>query len=604
MYHYPSAYYFLFDASLYVSGEDVDKVREGLHKTFETLTRDPLEVESWDDGNDAKDLPFFFLKYNSEVEALTVKAKAQWEFEIPRYVCQGPSKLGKAFQYVSEHIARTTYRVGWKHDFPPTVFVFTAGRPTDDVYDGLMALKKQRVNVYIALVSEKYASLPACLKEHACVRSLSSALFDVETKDAYNDSFTTCSEDFMQKEWETWESKATKIDVGACLPVYLVLDDGFNADDKTRELLWAGARNFHASLCRNRATKDCVQLSLITYNQGVVQQWFAPAPVCDVRLPQCTNGLRSGRMHRESYLLSSFVEKRIQEEVVAPNTEKACKWFPLVLSVSAGERIGHINNGTMVHCVFGGDETSEARSDEICVFTEQPGTEESVEKLFHWLNSVVESCVLEGCTQEARRKWGSALPQGWQVQQKTPAEPELEIEPELGAVTLRAPVYLLVDTSESMQGQVDAVKKVVEQLWKVMGAERASGFCPCVSIVAFNSSARLVLPLTYEDDFVFPDLGEATGSAALGKALEFLSLLVEARCGDREPRVVVISKGYSTDDFTAGCEALNRCSLSRLAACGVRGESDYNALHRISDYVLNLDSVDESDMRFLLNISE
>ena len=137
-----------------------------------------------------------------------------------------------------------------------------------------------------------------------------------------------------------------------------------------------------------------------------------------------------------------------------------------------------------------------------------------------------------------------------------------------------------------------------------LGAERALGFCPCVSIVAFNSSARLVLPLTYEDDFVFPDLGEATGSAALGKALEFLSLLVEARCGDREPRVIVISKGYSTDGFTAGCEALNRCSLSRLVACGVRGESDYNALHRISDYVLNLDSVDESDMRFLLNISE
>lgn len=114
-----------------------------------------------------------------------------------------------------------------------------------------------------------------------------------------------------------------------------------------------------------------------------------------------------------------------------------------------------------------------------------------------------------------------------------------------------------------------------------MGAERVSGGCPCVSIVAFNSSARLVLPLTYEDDFVFPDLGEATGSAALGKALEFLSLLVEARC-----------------------EALNRCSHRRLAACGVSGESDYNALHRISDYVLNLDSVDESDMRFLLNISE
>lgn len=142
MYQYPSAYYFLFDASSYVSEKEADVARAALMYALRwSGCVDVSNVEFWCE-EDIENMPFFFLKYNSEVEILPAKAKWAWTYEIPKFTCGGASKLGAALMHVSEHISRNRYSLCMGHFKRPSVYVFTSGKPTDDVYDGYMALKK------------------------------------------------------------------------------------------------------------------------------------------------------------------------------------------------------------------------------------------------------------------------------------------------------------------------------------------------------------------------------------------------------------------------------------------------------------------------------
>ena len=82
----------------------------------------------------------------------------------------------------------------------------------------------------------------------------------------------------------------------------------------------------------------------------------------------------------------------------------------------------------------------------------------------------------------------------------------------------RLPVYLLVDTSGSMHGEaIEAVRNGLQVLVSALRQDPYALETAYLSVIAFNSEARQLTPLTELMSFQVPDI-QASGTTALGGA--------------------------------------------------------------------------------------
>ena len=90
----------------------------------------------------------------------------------------------------------------------------------------------------------------------------------------------------------------------------------------------------------------------------------------------------------------------------------------------------------------------------------------------------------------------------------------------------RLPVYLLVDTSAFMKGElIDKVKTVISNLVEDLREDPDARNSAWISVITFGAESKQIVPLTPICEFVMPELVLA-GKSALGPAL---SLLCECR---------------------------------------------------------------------------
>lgn len=137
----------------------------------------------------------------------------------------------------------------------------------------------------------------------------------------------------------------------------------------------------------------------------------------------------------------------------------------------------------------------------------------------------------------------------------------------------RCPVYLLLDTSGSMDGEpIQAVRNGVQIIVDGLMSNPAAADVGCLSIIAFGTDAEEKIPLTKIRDFNF-DTGNinASGLTAMGGALNLLLDSIERDVrhkkdenerGDYRPIVYLITDGEPTDDSGVG-NAFDR-ALTRL----------------------------------------
>lgn len=161
----------------------------------------------------------------------------------------------------------------------------------------------------------------------------------------------------------------------------------------------------------------------------------------------------------------------------------------------------------------------------------------------------------------------------------------------------RLPVYLLLDTSESMAGP--AIKAVEESVRTLLSELRQNPLAidtVHLSVITFGREAQHVVPLTELMKFEAPVLRVRTGTA-LGAALQVLSVSLENDVqkittsvkGDYQPLVFILTDGQPTDDWESQADAINtliRGKRANVFAIGCGPDVDTEVLYRITANVL------------------
>ena len=121
----------------------------------------------------------------------------------------------------------------------------------------------------------------------------------------------------------------------------------------------------------------------------------------------------------------------------------------------------------------------------------------------------------------------------------------------------RLPIYLLLDVSGSMCGApIEAVNNGLKDLEAALKSDPHALESAYVSIIAFESDARQIMPLTEAGQFRAPIL-DASGGTSLGKALSYLGQCLDREVhpksathpGDWKPLIFLMTDGEPTDDW-------------------------------------------------------
>jgi len=169
----------------------------------------------------------------------------------------------------------------------------------------------------------------------------------------------------------------------------------------------------------------------------------------------------------------------------------------------------------------------------------------------------------------------------------------------------RLPVYVVVDCSESMSGDpIESVKAGIIALHSELMNDPSAVESAWMSVIAFNSNARQIAPLSQLSDFTPPKLSTAKGRS-LGAALELLfeAIRREVRTpvfsigqkGDWKPLVFIITDGPPTDDWQTASKKFKSGVAASIISIACGDNADTSILKSISDTVLEMKNMSPSD---------
>ncbi len=168
----------------------------------------------------------------------------------------------------------------------------------------------------------------------------------------------------------------------------------------------------------------------------------------------------------------------------------------------------------------------------------------------------------------------------------------------------RLPVYLLLDTSGSMNGEpIESLKSGVQMLVSALRQDPYALETAYLSIITFNATAQQVVPLTELTAFLTPSL-TATGTTALGDALRLVVERIDSEVakttpeskGDWKPMVFIMTDGVPTDDWEKSLPAFRAASIGATVACAAGPHANSKVLKKITDIVVEIDQADSNSI--------
>lgn len=170
----------------------------------------------------------------------------------------------------------------------------------------------------------------------------------------------------------------------------------------------------------------------------------------------------------------------------------------------------------------------------------------------------------------------------------------------------RLPVYLLIDTLGSMRGEpIESVNVGLRAMQTSLRQNPYAIETVHLSITTFDSEVKDVLPLTPLEDAMVPEIVcPKSGATLLGEALEHILQRVQREVrqssleqkGDWAPLLFIMTDGKPTDTyvFNQVIPAIKGFRFGSIIACAAGPKADPASLHRLTDHVVSLDTMDSA----------
>ena len=154
----------------------------------------------------------------------------------------------------------------------------------------------------------------------------------------------------------------------------------------------------------------------------------------------------------------------------------------------------------------------------------------------------------------------------------------------------KLPLYLLIDTSDSMKGEpIESVKVGIESMLSKLCTIPEALDTIFISIITYGANVQQILPLTNLEYFQLPNL-EVNGAAQLDVSLTLLVDRINSEVDkgnfDRKPDwwpwIIIISDGKIIDDTTDYKKILNNVYVGGILIYSIDCNDEINSHNNLS----------------------
>ena len=161
----------------------------------------------------------------------------------------------------------------------------------------------------------------------------------------------------------------------------------------------------------------------------------------------------------------------------------------------------------------------------------------------------------------------------------------------------RLPVYMLLDTSGSMQGEpIEAVNSGLETLISALRQDPHALETVYMTLITFDAEAKIIVPMTPLEEVVLPQFTTPrSGPTHLGLALKMLGDHVSADVikgtdqikGDWAPYLFVMTDGKPSDTqlYAEQCEAIRKLGFASIIGCAAGPKATEADLKPLCDHI-------------------
>lgn len=173
----------------------------------------------------------------------------------------------------------------------------------------------------------------------------------------------------------------------------------------------------------------------------------------------------------------------------------------------------------------------------------------------------------------------------------------------------RLPVYFLLDTSGSMNGEpIQALNNALSGMINNLRSDAQAAETLWISIITFDREVKEVVPLTALESFQLPEIiCPESGPTFTGKALEVLHDKVNSEIrkgtptqkGDWRPLLFLFTDGKPSDVklYADMIPIIKSINFGTIVACAAGHSADNDKLLELTDTVVHLDTADSNTLK-------
>ena len=173
----------------------------------------------------------------------------------------------------------------------------------------------------------------------------------------------------------------------------------------------------------------------------------------------------------------------------------------------------------------------------------------------------------------------------------------------------RLPVYILIDTSGSMQGEpIESVKVGLADVIASLRLDPDALETACISIITYDKEVKQILPLTELEnlqlpDIVCPDSGPTHTGAALNVLCDCydreVNMGTREQKGDWMPLLFLMTDGKPADlmVYEEAIKRIKQHQFTNIVACAAGPKAKTEPLKKLTENVFTLDTMDSSTFK-------